>query len=231
MPNVINVFAVDDDDSYLDSLEALFRPYGGKYKLIGCFSALGDNDGIDDMLDKIQSDQPDVVLMDYSFKLAGRPEDFGLELVRRILKKLPDARIIMLVGDEDDSDEVRLLKLKRSFGFGACAYLTKSEIKNIFEAIDETIHGDRYVDPETLKTFIDSIADAKLYKLGYREIEVIKHLSEDKIVKEIAEAMFSEHGDPLTQNGVFFHIKNIKVKMDVKTLHGIVGKAAKINII
>ncbi|MFN0016179.1 MAG: DNA-binding response regulator [Saprospiraceae bacterium] len=225
------IFAIDDDDNYLRSLEGLFKPYAKRYELVGSFSDVGDDDGVADMLDTIGVRRPDVVLMDYSFLMVRRPDDFGLELTRKILKKVPSTKMIMLVGDQDDPDEKRTNKLKRSFNAGACAYLSKGEPLHWLVGISEAMNGDQFIDPDTLKVLVGSFKAGQAFGLTAREMEVIKYLGEDKIVKEIADVMKGADGRSIAVHGVNFHIKNIKVKMSAYTLHGIVAKACRGGII
>ena len=117
----IKIIAVDDDESYLESLKLFFSLHKERYDFpdTSRISKFQDEYNIEFMLEKIGKVEPDVVLMDFSFALANKPDDFGIELVRRIREKFPEQAIIMLVGDDDDEDEIRGGKIRRSFEAGA----------------------------------------------------------------------------------------------------------------
>ena len=178
--------------------------------------------------------------MDLSFALVGRPGDFGIELVKKILEKYPDQKIIMLVGDQNDSDPIRADKILRSFQAGAAAYIGKREIVNYREAILEVIHGDKYISKETSKILVKGIgkdaAEARRkYKLTDRHLEVWWLLSQDFDIANVASQMKNSKGEALKIDTINFHLKTIRSKLvegnGMKTLHGIVAKAIRVGLI
>jgi DNA-binding NarL/FixJ family response regulator len=222
MTKTIKAFAVDDDCEYLDSLEILFKQQYSEFQLIGTHCALYNEAGVHELIHRIQSERPHVILMDYSFKMMDRPDDFGLELTRRIIRQVPDAKIIMLVGDQDEPDGVWLNKLRQSFMAGAAAYLSKSDPIHWVEGILESLRDDAC--PPMTET------DTR-FTLTSREMEIIKLLSKDKAVKEVAQELSGASGQPLSVYTVNFHIRNICVKLRVRTLHGIMARAAKLGLL
>ena len=234
---MISIVAVDDSVEYLGSLKQIFKPYQQQYRLVKCISEMKDEYNIEYMLQQIGQLSPDVVLMDLSFAIHQRPHDFGIELVRRILNKYSKQKVIMLVSDEDDSDQVRWNKIRRSFEAGAMAYLGKKDIASWMEAIDEVVNGDTYVSNRNVKFILQGIreqVDQRLekYKLGNRQLEVLTHLSQDKTLKQVAESINGrEQGKPITVHAVNFHMRNIRAILDVHTLHGVVAKAIREKII
>jgi DNA-binding NarL/FixJ family response regulator len=229
------IIAVDDDESYLDSLKQFFSKHTDKYDLssANCVFKLQDEYNIEYMLEKIENVQPDVVLMDFSFTLAGRPHDFGIELVHRIKMKFPDQKIIMLVGDDDEQDQVRWDKINRSFNAGATAYLGKKDITNCMEAIDEVVKGDVYLSESAQKAFFKAMKENGGAKeiLTLRQREVLKLLSEDYSIAETAARLLAEGKKSVTPHVVNFHIQNIKQRLNTRTLHGSISKALRENII
>ncbi len=235
------IIAVDDDSAYLDYLsKVVFLPNDKEFGLSLCISHMEDEYNIEFMLEKIGKIQPDVVLMDLSFALVGRPGDFGIELVKKILEKYPDQKIIMLVGDQNDSDPIRADKILRSFQAGAAAYIGKREIVNYREAILEVIHGDKYISKETSKILVKGIgkdaAEARRkYKLTDRHLEVLWLLSQDFDIANVASQMKNSKGEALKIDTINFHLKTIRSKLvegnGMRTLHGIVAKAIRVGLI
>jgi len=232
---MINIIAVDDSKEYLQSLKQIFKPHENQYRLVKCISEMKDDDNIEYMLAQIKEIRPDVVLMDLSFAIHNKPKDFGIELVRRILLKYPEQKIMMLVGDDDDSNQVRWEKIRRSFEVGAMAYLGKRDIASWMEAIDEVVNGDTYVSQRTLKTIVGGLREQSKssykYKLGKRQLEVLTHLSEDKTLQQVADSINGERGKSITIHAINFHLRNIRAKFNANTLHGVVAKAIRENLI
>jgi len=238
---MIKLIAVDDDSAYLDSLSrAVFLPNDQEFQLSLCISNMHDDYNVEFMLEKIGKIRPDIVLMDLSFKLVGRSSDFGIELVKKILEKYPGQKIIMLVGDESDSDPIRADKIMRSFQAGAAAYIGKREIVNSREAILEVINGDKYISKETSKILVNGIGkdapEARLkYKLTDRHLEVLWLLSQDFDILNVAAQMRNSKGEPLKIHTINFHLKTIRSKLvednNMGTLHGLVAKAIRLGLI
>lgn len=234
---MITIVAVDDSEEYLGSLKQIFKPYEEKYKLVKCISKMKDEYNIEYMLQQIGHHSPDVILMDLSFAIYDRPHDFGIELVRRIRNKYEAQKVIMLVGDDNDNDQVRWEKIRRSFEVGAMAYLGKRDIASWMEAIDEVVNGDTYVSPRHMQSILRGIrnqsgATGHAYKLGNRQLEVLMHLSQDHTIKQVANLISrGEDKKPITIHAVNFHLRNIRAKLNANTLHGVIAKAIREKII
>ena len=217
----ITLFAVDDSDEYLDSLCQIFKPYAEQYDLVKTFSALEDEDGVEEMIDEIYRLKPDIVLMDISFVIKSRPDDFGIELTQRIIKRVPEQKVIMLSGDNLNTNLEQLQKIRRSFRIGAIAYLRKNTPLAWFEAIKETIQGHLFIPPDISRVILQCFSEGNTFKLTEREIEVLHLLSQDNNLREIAKLM------NIGYDGVNFHVGNAKVKLGVTTLQGLVAKAMR----
>lgn len=238
---MIKIIAVDDDPAYLDFLATIVFPITDiQFKLMARISHMEDKHNIEFLLEKIRNLNPDLVLMDMSFVLVNRPEDFGIQLVRTIRSVFPEQKIIMLVGDQGSDDKARANKIIRSFEAGALAYLEKREIAHYREAIEEVIHGDMYVSKSLSKLVLRDFsknASAKIveYKLTQRHLELLHLLCEGLDITQIAEQMKKEDGKSLDINTVNFHLKTIRKNMfkdqEKTTLHGIVAKVLKEKII
>lgn len=238
---MIKIIAVDDDTAFLDYLtREVFPASDTEFKLAQCISNMGDKYNIDFMLQKIKQIQPDVVFMDMSFTLVGKPQDYGVELVKIILARFPEQKILMLVGDGDFTEEEFFDKIFRSLQAGAAAYLGKREVLNCREAIKEVINGDKYISKETTKMLLmgiqgEALEARKKYKLTNRHIEVLWLFSQDLTAEKVAEQMTNSEGKALTVDAVHFHLKTIRRKLLGKktggTLHGLIAKALREKII
>lgn len=220
MNKLIKIIAVDDSHDFLDSLKNIFAFHKDKYKLIACISTMEDKDNEDFLIEKIGRVKPDIILMDFSFALIGRPSDLGIDLVKRIRKKYPTQKIIMLTSDRMIKGSEQWNKVRRSFAAGAMGYLGKDQIDSWTIGIDEIVKGEVYLTKKTinrmLKGFKMSVNNKT--KITPRETEVLNHLLNDKTLLEVSKFLKT------SISGINFHIRNLKAKYDCNTLHGIVGK-------
>jgi len=223
------IIAVDDNKSYLDFLVEFFSKHKERYDLpkANCLYQFKDEYNVEFMLERINDVQPDVVLMDFSFDLTGKPADYGIELVQRIRSKFPNQPIIMLVGDEDADDDERWKRVNRSFDAGASAYIGKKEVTKCIEAINEVVKGDVYVSETNKETFLKwrKIRRTSPVDLTPRQREVLQLMSQDLTIGEAADKMIGEENEPITNHTVSFHLKNIKQRLNTKTLQGTIAKA------
>src|ERR1051325_2061040 len=140
----------------------------------------------EDAVRVVEEARPDVVVMDISMPGIG-----GLEALRRILAKAPEARVLVLSAHEDAMHARRTLKA------GAAGYLTQSraaEAGSFLEPqISEQLAG-RSRTPEPLDT------------LSEKEFKVFIALASGQSVQEIATVM------SLSPSTVGTHLYNIKQK-------------------
>ncbi len=230
---MIKIVAVDDNESYLESLKQRFEPHHDKFSLVYCFHQFKDEYNVEFMLKKLKNIQPDAILMDLSFVLTGQSADYGITLVRRILAQFPQQDIIMLVGDDEDDDEQRWTKIRRSFEAGAKAYLGKRDINSWQEAINDVIRGENYVNKEAVKTILNGLrakVEGRL-NLSQRQLEVLTYLAADKNQKQVAHLMKGKDGKTISIHTVNFHLRNIRAQLNCATIHGLIAKALRLKII
>lgn len=220
---MLNLMAIDDDKGYLDLLvhEGKFKPH----RLIPV-NQVQSTENITWMLQKIAETQPDIILMDISFRHQSR--EFGIELTKRIKGKFPQQKIIMLTADDPASDSDLIGKIERSFEAGADAYLSKQDSENYcMEAFDEVFKGETvYASPALWKRILKSFQNKKTavqqtQRLTPRQIEVLQHFANDKDYAGVADAL------NISQHCVAFHVRQIKIKTKKITLHGMVAEALR----
>jgi len=128
----------------------------------------------------LPSRRPDVVLMDINL-----PGLDGVECVRRLKPKLPDAQFVMLTIYEDGE------RLFRSLTAGASGYLLKRTApQRLLAAIHEVREGGVPMTPEMARRVIRHFQETPqpsqdLQRLSPREREVLQQLAKGFRYKEI----------------------------------------------
>jgi two-component system, NarL family, invasion response regulator UvrY len=130
-------------------------------------------------LEVFLSEKPDIVVLDINL-----PGISGFELLRRILKRDSEAKIIVFTMNDDPIFAARAIER------GARGYLTKNEDPKTFvRAIRAVAAGERHLSNSlALKlAFADQkFSSNPLDALSGREIEILRNLAEGKDMAEIA---------------------------------------------
>lgn len=133
----------------------------------------------DEALDKYAAIAPDVIVLDINL-----PGISGFELLRLLLRRNPNARIIVFTMNDDPVFAARAIER------GAQGYLAKSEDPKVFiKAIRSVAAGEHYLSGHlALKlAFTDeSLTGNPLDALSSREIEILRNLADGKDMTEIA---------------------------------------------
>ena len=151
---------------------------------------------------------PDITLMDLQL-----PTMNGLQAIRAIRAKQPDARIIVLTmyhGDED---------IYRSLEAGAQGYLLKDTLPDDLIRVIREVHSGQRVLPPEIAAALDQRASQPTLTL--RELQVLELLATGKRNKEIAAAL-GISGDTASA-----HVKSIFVKFDVHDRTAALGEALR----
>jgi DNA-binding NarL/FixJ family response regulator len=135
------------------------------------------------LLDKLRTEHPDVVLLDISM-----PGRSGLDVLKQIKTKWPKIRLLVLSHHPEDQYALRVLRA------GASGYLTKeSASEQLINAIRKVAAGGKYVSmalAEQLASELDAPADKPLHgALSDREYEVMRMMAAGTSVSEIAEEL------------------------------------------
>lgn len=145
-------------------------------------------------LARFETLRPDVTLMDLQM-----PEMNGIDAIRAIRARWPDARIAILTTYRGDVRALHAIKA------GATGYLLKSTLrKELVEAIRLLAAGKRYFPPEIaaeLATNLDSDC------LTRREIEVLQCVALGKANKEIANQL------QISEDTIKGHLSSIMDKL------------------
>ena len=161
---------------------------------------VAEADSGEEAMRRLDEARPEVVVMDISMPGIG-----GLEAVRRILAKVPGARILVLSAHEDAMHARRVLKA------GAAGYLTKrSAAEALIQAIREVCQGKTFLEPQIARELaLRQVAGAAepLDTLSEKEFKVFLALAGGQSVQDIAAVM------SLSPSTVGTHLYNIKQKL------------------
>ena len=147
---------------------------------------------------------PDVVVMDIAMPGMG-----GLEALRRIRARHPQARVLTLSAHDDP------MHARRSLQEGALGFLSKrSAPETLVEAVTAVAAGRRYLDPALAQKLaleeFDGGSKSPVERLSEREFEVFVRLAGGATVLRIAQDL------KLSASTVGTHLYNIKQKLGVE---------------
>ena len=126
--------------------------------------------------------RPDVTVIDIKL-----PDVSGFELMRRIRKDNPDAKIIMFSMNEDPAFVVRAVEM------GAQGYVSKSDDPKLFvKAVRKVAAGEKFISPDLAKAVTFSGAAIKANpsaQMSARELEILRLLGRGDKIVEVADAL------------------------------------------
>ncbi len=194
--NKIRILVVDDHAIMRDGIRALLD-LQEDMEIVG--EAADGNEAIEETL-KLK---PDVIIMDLAI-----PGLDGLEATRRILKKMPSAKVLVLT--QHDNKEYVVAAVKA----GVAGYVPKRALgQELVSAIYAVCSGDSFLYPSVAAALIDSYrrqVDEEPYdRLTSREREILKLIAEGKSSREIAKKLY------ISLKTVMGHRTNIMGKLDI----------------
>lgn len=126
--------------------------------------------------------KPDVTLIDIKL-----PDVSGFELMRRIRKDDPDARIIMFSMNDDPAFVVRAIEM------GAQGYVSKSDDPRVLvKAVRKVAAGENFISPQLAEAVTFSGAAIKANpasQMSARELEILRLLGRGDKIVEVADAL------------------------------------------
>ena len=180
------------------------------------FSCVGSFRTMEEALDRIGTNLPDVVLVDI-----GLPGMNGIEGVRLLKQRSVSLTVLMLTVYEDDE------RIFDALCAGACGYLVKkTPPSRLLESIREAMDGGAPMSPEIARRVVSLFREIRLpertdYHLTPHELRLLKLLVEGYNYKTAA----AELG--VTFNTICFHIKQIYEKLQVHSKSQAVTKALR----
>jgi len=185
-------------------------------RLLDCaegFSCVSQYANAEDALAGLPKDKPDVVLMDINL-----PGMNGVECVRRLKQIAPEIAAVMLTAYEDTEN------IFNALAAGATGYLLKRAPRaELLDAIREVRRGGSPMTTHIARKVVQSfqrenVSTQSGEALSTREQEVLDHLSQGFLYKEIAEKM------GISYETVHTYIRRIYEKLQVRTRTEAVAK-------
>lgn len=184
----IRILIVDDHTVLRDGLTAIIESQAD-LKVVA--EAGTGKDGIS----LFEEHLPDITLMDL-----GLPDIHGIDVIRRLRAKHPDARIIVLTTYLGDVQALRALRA------GAAGYLLKATLRrDLLDTIRAVHSGQRHVQTEVASEIANHAAD---HSLTEREIEVLKLIATGCSNKIVADRL------TISEDTVKGHVRNILEKLN-----------------
>ena len=208
------IVIVEDKKGIRDGLHVLLCATDG----IECVSGYGN---CEDMLPKLETDRPDVILMDI-----GLPGMSGIEGTREAKKILPDTTVLVLSVYEDDDNIFQALCM------GASGYLVKNTPPaQLIEAIKEAHEGGSPMSSSIARKVVNLFrknlsgrVESDVH-LTERETEILTGLSDGHSYMSVADVLF------ISVDTVRYHIRNIYQKLEVHSQSAAVSKAIRKGLI
>ena len=165
--------------------------------------------------------KPNVAVLDVAMPLLN-----GIEATRRIAKRVPQTRILVLSMYSDEAYVTQMMKA------GATGYLLKDSAGvDLLEAVQAVAQGKSYFSPAVARLMSDEYArqrgpeDDRYESLSDREREIFQLIAEGKANKEIAALLF------ISLSTVETHRARIMEKLDLHSAAEIVLYAVRRGVI
>ena len=203
---VIKVAVVEDQRKFRDAVSMLIDGTDG-------FRCSGSYRSMEEALDKISHDLPDVVLMDL-----GLPGMSGIEGTRCLKERFP--QLVLLVHTVYDDDE----RIFDALCAGASGYLLKrTPPARLLEGLQEAASGGAPMTPEVagrvVRMFREHRPPDRSYELTPHELRLLKLLMEGHNYKTAAADL------GVTTHTISFHLQRIYEKLHVHSKTEAVAKA------
>ena len=194
----------------------LFRA-GVRAELEPLLEIAGEAGGVEDALDAIEREAPDVVLLDVHM-----PNGGGVEVIRRsaALIETPPCFLALSVSDAAE-DVIAIIRA------GARGYVTKSiSPTDLADAVRRVHEGDAVFSPRLAGFVLDAFAgpapqpETELDLLTPREREVLQHIARGYMYKEIGLRL------DISPKTVEAHVSSVLRKLQLSSRHELTRWAA-----
>ncbi|MDP3879952.1 MAG: response regulator transcription factor [Dehalococcoidales bacterium] len=204
----IKILVVDDHALMREGIRALL----GLHEDI---EIVGEASEGKEAFDKAIEMMPDVVIMDIAM-----PGMDGLEATRRIRKKNPTVKVLVLT--QHDNKEYILSAIKA----GADGYVPKKALGSELVTAVRTVHkGDSFLYPSAaavlIEDYLRQVEEEPYDQLTAREREILKLIAESHTSREIADRLF------ISLKTVLGHRTKIMEKLDIHNRTGLIKYAMR----
>lgn len=212
----IKLLIVDDHTIVREGLRSLLE-------LAGDMEIAGEASNGREGLEQVEKIHPNVVLIDIAMPIMG-----GLEAIRRIRKKFPEIKILVLTQYDDKEHVFPAIQA------GANGFISKAAASSELTAgIRAVFSGGSYLSPSIAKLFVEDYkheAAARVRcdpyeQLTDRERDVLILVAEGHTTQEIADTLVIS---PKTVEG---HKRNLMVKLDITNRIDLVKYAVRRGLI
>ncbi|MDM5226787.1 response regulator transcription factor [Cytobacillus sp. NJ13] len=156
-------------------------------------------------VEMMQTNQPDVVLMDLDMPVMN-----GIEATRQIKASCPEVKIMILTSFSDQDHVIPAIEA------GASGYQLKDiEPDILVQAIIQLMKGENQLHPKATSHLLTHLTNKNsterqpLEELTKRELEVLREIAKGKSNKEIASSLY------ITEKTVKTHVSNLLSKLDL----------------
>jgi DNA-binding NarL/FixJ family response regulator len=195
----------------------LFRA-GVRAELEPLLEIAGEAGGVEDALDAIERESPDVVLLDVHM-----PDGGGVEVIRRAAALIETPPCFLALSVSDAAEDV--IAIIRA---GARGYVTKSISGDELADAARRVHeGDAVFSPRLAGFVLDAFAgpaphpETELDALTAREREVLQHIARGYMYKEIALRL------DISPKTVEAHVSSVLRKLQLSSRHELTRWAAE----
>jgi len=169
------------------------------------FEIVGEAKNAVDLKILLQSQHPDVVIMDHL-----QINNFGTEAIQQVKALSPNTKVLIISSDNDKATIYNVIE------YGVNSFLTKQcDEEEIINAVRATAKGEKFFCSKVLNFILEkSFAkedNCAPSLLSPRECEVVKLVALGKIAKEIAAEL------NLSTHTVYTHRKNIMKKLQLNS--------------
>lgn len=207
-PNSIRVALVEDDRKILNGLTLLIGGTPG-------FVCTGSYPSMEDALDGIERNLPDVTLIDLG--LPGISGVQGIQILKRCYPRL--ATLVLTVYEDQD-------RIFDALCAGACGYLVKgTPPAKLLESLREAVEGGAPMSPQIARRVIQHFQTQDAAKPGYdltpHELRLLRFLVDGHHYQSAADQL------GVSVNTIRFHLRNIYEKLQVHSKSEAVAKALR----
>jgi len=213
LPQVIKVAIIEDRREIREGLAMLIDGTEG-YSCVGAFSSM------EDALDKLRFNLPQVALVDI-----GLPGMNGIEGITVLKERHPQLLLLTLTVYDDDE------RIFQALCAGACGYLLKkTPPARLLESIREVVAGGAPMSPAVARKVIYLFREYRPpeksdYQLTPHETKLLRMLVEGHNFKTLA----AELG--VSVNTIAFHMRHVYEKLQVHSKSEAVSKALRQRLI